>query len=434
MYTLAKKARSVAKRNGIAADGGFTWLTQPEKLDATMREQNFMFQSFNFAKPPRIIFGAGKFSEVPKLVKSFGKTVLIVTGGKSFRASSAWQSLVRTLKADSVAHYHLVVEREPSPEVVDKAVAEYKDRNINVVLACGGGSVVDAGKAISAMLLKDESVLNYLEGVGKSPSHDGVKIPFIAVPTTAGTGSEATKNAVLSKVGRDGFKKSLRHDNFVPDMAVLDPLLAVSCPPHVTAASGLDAFTQLLESYVSTNASPMTDALALSGLEFAARCLLPVCTDGSEDVNARAGMAYAALMSGITLANAGLGVVHGLASPIGAWFDVPHGVACGTLVGAATSATIKRLLDQHGDNHPSLIKYARVGCVLSGKREGDTVQGCKQLLETVNGWIETLKIPRLDEYGIHEKDLDDIAAGTDNKYNPAALKRDEILDVLRVRL
>lgn len=393
-----------------------------------------MFRSFNFAKPPRIIFGAGKFSEVPKLVKSFGKTVLIVTGGKSFRASSEWQSLVRALETDSVTHYHLSVEHEPSPELVDKAVAEHRGRNISVVLACGGGSVVDAGKAISAMLLKDESVLNYLEGIGKGPPHDGAKIPFMAVPTTAGTGSEATKNAVLSEVGRGGFKKSLRHDNFVPDLAVLDPLLALSCPPHVTAASGLDAFTQLLESYVSTNASPMTDALALSGLEYAARCLLPVCTDSSKDVNARAGMTYAALMSGITLANAGLGVIHGLASPIGAWFDVPHGVACGTLVGAATSVTIKKLLDQHGDHHPSLIKYARVGYILSGKREGDVVQGCETLLETVNAWIKILKIARLGEYGIHEKNLKDIAAEPDNKYNPAALNSEEVLNVLRMRL
>jgi alcohol dehydrogenase class IV len=284
------------------------------------------------------------------------------------------------------------------------------------------------------MLLKNESVLSYLEGVGKGPSHDGAKIPFVAVPTTAGTGSEATKNAVLSQVGRAGFKRSLRHDNFVPDVAVLDPALALSCPPEVTAASGLDAFTQLLESYVSTNASPMTDALALSGLEYAAKCLLPVCTHGSKDVDARAGMTYAALMSGITLANAGLGVVHGLASPIGAWFDVPHGVVCGTLVGAATSVTIKKLLSQHGQHHHSLIKYARVGCILSGKHEGDTAQGCELLLEKVNDWIEILKIPRLSKYGIHEKDLDDIVAQPDNKYNPTALNRDEILDVLRMRL
>ncbi|RJP65028.1 MAG: iron-containing alcohol dehydrogenase [Candidatus Abyssobacteria bacterium SURF_17] len=393
-----------------------------------------MVQSFTFAKPPRIVFGAGKFSEVPKLVRKFGEMVLIVTGGSSFQASTEWESLIKALDTDGVNHYHLSVEREPSPELVDKAVTEFRDAHINVVLACGGGSVMDAGKAISAMLPKKESVLNYLEGIGTGAPHDGSKIPFIAVPTTAGTGSEATKNAVLSKPGRGGFKKSLRHDKFVPDVAVLDPLLTVSCPPHVTAASGLDAFTQLLESYVSKNASPMTDALALSGLECAARCLLPACTNGAKDVSVRAGMTYAALISGITLANAGLGVVHGLASPIGALFDAPHGVVCGTLVGTATSATIKKLLSQHGARHPSLRKYARVGFIIHGRQEGDTAEGCELLLRKVSEWVEILKIPRLGAYGIHEEDLNDIAAQPDNKSNPAALDRNEVLEVLLMRL
>jgi len=392
-----------------------------------------MIESFNYARNPKIIFGAGKFGEIASIIQGFGKTVLIVTGGRSFQSSNDWDSFMNSLDAASVKHFHIAVEREPSPELVDHAVAEFRGKGVEVVVACGGGSVVDAGKAISAMLPTGESVLDYLEGVGTGASHDGSKAPFIAVPTTAGTGSEATKNAVLSRVGSDGFKKSLRHDNFVPDVALLDPSLTLSCPPHVTAACGLDAFTQLLESYVSNKASPMTDALARSGLEFVGRCLIPACTDGATDVNARAGMAYAALMSGITLANAGLGVVHGLASPIGGRFDIPHGVACGTLIGAATRLTIKKLMGEHGVEHPALRKYANIGFLLHGTQGRDVAEGCEMLIEKVDEWIETLSVPRLSAYDIQEEDLDDIISETGNKNNPAPLDKDEISTVLRMR-
>lgn len=383
---------------------------------------------------PSIIFGAGKFRGVGEIIERFGKTVLIVTGRSSFRVSAEWDSLVASLKDRSIDHFHVSVEGEPSPDIVDATVAEFGDKRIEVVLACGGGSVIDAGKAISAMLLLKGSVCEYLEGVGTGAAHDGSKVPFIAVPTTSGTGSEATKNAVLSRIASDGFKKSLRHDNFVPDIALLDPLLTLSCPPHVTAACGLDAFTQLLESYVSTNASPVTDALALGGLESAGKCLVPACTDGSGDADIRAGMAYAALMSGVTLANAGLGVVHGLASPIGGRFDIPHGVVCGTLIGGATSVTINKLMNEHGANHPALIKYANVGALLGGTHGDNVESGCRMLVEKVNEWIDKLEIPRLCAYGIQEKDLDIIADEAGNKNNPAQLDTSEITEVLRARL
>jgi alcohol dehydrogenase class IV len=264
--------------------------------------------------------------------------------------------------------------------------------------------------------------------------HNGEKIPLIAVPTTSGTGSEATKNAVLSRTGDDGFKKSLRHDNFVPDVVVLDPKLTVSCPAHITAACGMDAFTQLLESYVSTDASPMTDALAFSGLEHVARFLVPASTDRAKDLDVRGGMAYAALMSGITLANAGLGVVHGVASPIGGFFNIPHGVVCGTLIGEATSATIRKLVQEHGSTHPALRKYSRVGVLLCGAAEEDTQRGCESLVSKVNEWTEILNIPRLGDYGVRESDLDRIIAGSGNKNNPVQLGPKEIREILRRRL
>jgi alcohol dehydrogenase class IV len=382
---------------------------------------------------PRILFGAGTFDELQRLVRDFGTTVLLVTGSKSYRSSEKWERLLGALK-DSVSYFHVRVEGEPSPTLVDRVVEEFSDKNIDVVVAWGGGSVIDGGKAISAMLTQDGSVLDYLEGVGTGAVHSGEKVPFIAVPTTSGTGSEATKNAVLSQIGSDGFKKSLRHDNFVPDIVVLDPRLMLSCPPGVTAACGMDAFTQLLESYVATKASPLTDALALSGLECIARCLVPACTDGANDVDIRGGMAYAALMSGITLANAGLGVVHGLASPIGGYFDIPHGVVCGTLIGEATAATVEKLMQQHGPKHSALRKYARVGAILAGRDEDDVAKDCELLLRKVEEWTETLKIPRLGKYGIQEEDFEKIVAGTGNKNNPVPLEPEEIMEILKKRL
>ena len=183
---------------------------------------------------------------------------------------------------------------------------------------------MDAGKSISAMLTKTESIKEYLEGIG-TKKHDGKKMPFVAVPTTSGTGSEATKNAVISEIGGRGFKKSLRHDNFVPDSVVIDPRLMISCPQNVTAASGMDVFSQLIEGYLSTNSSPMTDALALSGLRYIKEGLLKSYETG-DDIDARGKVAYASYLSGVVLANAGLGTVHGFASPIGGYFDIPHGV------------------------------------------------------------------------------------------------------------
>jgi len=393
-----------------------------------------MIQAFNFAKIPKILFGAGTFNEVPDILRQLGRTVLIVTGASSHKEGGRWEKLTSALEKASVRHFHFIVKGEPSPELVDGAVAEFKGDGIDAVLSWGGGSVVDAGKAISAMLPQDGSVFDYLEGVGTDKAHNGVKVPFIAVPTTSGTGSEATKNAVLSRIGPGGFKKSLRHDNLVPDIAVLDPELVLSCPPGVTAACGMDAFTQLLESYVSTGASPMTDALAFSGLERVKSGLVRVCADGAGDLGARQDMAYAALISGITLANAGLGLVHGLASPIGGAFEIPHGVVCGALMGLATEATIGKLKALHGPDHPALRKFSRVGAMLRGVEGADVPAGCEMLVETIREWTRTLKIPRLGEYGITESDLDGIVSGAGNKNNPVPLEPEEIRAVLQQSL
>ncbi|MBZ4647093.1 MAG: hypothetical protein PWR27_120 [Petroclostridium sp.] len=393
-----------------------------------------VIKSFAFASTPKILFGAGMFEKLDEITLKYGNKVLIVTGGSSLRRTGKFDELLNRLKERSIQTFSISVKGEPSPELVDEAVDKYRKEHVDVVVAIGGGSVLDAGKAISAMLPQSDSVMEYLEGVGSEKKHNGIKVPFVAVPTTAGTGSEATKNAVLSKIGENGFKSSLRHDNFVPDVAMLDPALAISCPPSVTAASGLDAFTQLLEAYVSTEASPMTDALAFNGLEYVKENLVPACTTDMENVSVRGGMAYASLMSGIVLANAGLGVVHGLAGPIGGYFDIPHGVVCGTLIGEAVKMNI-HLLRQAGEvGNKYLEKYAKVGAMLSDLDEKDVDRCCNQLVQKIEEWIKLLKIPRLSEYGISKNDLDKIVEKSGNKNNPVKLGKEHIKQLLLNRL
>jgi alcohol dehydrogenase class IV len=391
-----------------------------------------MLSTFQFARLPKVAFGPGVAARLPNLLGGFRGPVLLVASGSAQR-SPQWTALRGDLAAAGRTVFRFPVKGEPSPELVDAAVDEHRAHGIDVVVAWGGGSALDAGKAISAMLRQPGSVVDYLEGVGDPAAHSGAKVPFVAVPTTAGTGSEATKNAVLSRVGPGGFKRSLRHDNFVPDVAVIDPELALTCPPEVTAACGLDAFTQLLESFVSTAASPLTDAMAWSGLERIAASLLRASRHG-DNLAARADMAYAAFLSGVTLANAGLGAVHGLAGVLGGLFPIPHGVACGALMGAVAATTIDRLRTAHGEDHPALRKYARVGALLAGRAELDVAAGCEALVEAVAAWLDELQMPRLSAFGIGEADLDRIVAGAENKNNPIALSAEDLRGILLARL
>lgn len=386
--------------------------------------------AFTFAKTPKILFGSGQFSKLPELVSTYGSNVLLITGAASFRNSDRWDRLINSFQDKEI--FDFFIHSEPSPETIDSAVEQFKNKDISVVAAIGGGSVVDAGKAVSAMLLQKGSVIEFLEGVG-TRNHDGRKVPFIAVPTTSGTGSEATKNAVLSRVGPDGFKKSLRHDNLVPDIAVVDPELTISCPPEITSVCGMDAFSQLFESYVSTNASPITDALALSGLQYTKDNLVASCQDeGAQDVSVRSAMSYASLISGITLANAGLGIVHGLASPIGGYFNISHGVICGTLAAKAAQINIEAL--RKVNDKSSLEKFAIVGAMLTGCDSAWIDKCCDLLVETLESWVQTLNIPRLGKYGITESDLDKIVEAASNKQNPIKLSKSQIKQILLMRL
>jgi alcohol dehydrogenase class IV len=394
-----------------------------------------MILPFSIARLPRIEFGSGVISKLPGLIAQYGNSALLVTGQRSFTHSPHWSALQAAFDKAAMSWKHTTIDDEPSPQWVDAAVRQFHDAGINIVVGIGGGSVLDAAKAIAGLLPSGDSVMDYLEGVGPEKPYHGPAVPFIAVPTTAGTGSEATKNAVLSARGPAGFKKSFRHDLLVPEYALLDPDLLASCPQPQIAANAMDALTQLLESYVSIKANPFTDALAESGLNAVREGLFAWYEGGEAAANGRAQMAYAALLSGVCLAQTGLGSVHGLASPLGAFFPIPHGVVCGTLVGAATRVNLTALRERDPDN-PAWRKYARAAEILHGRRYDDHNEAHAALLTLLDCWIEQLALPRLSAYGIQQQDFSHIVAhsrGSSMKTNPLVLSDAEIEDVLRQR-
>ncbi len=395
-----------------------------------------MIPPFSFARIPHIIFGAGKLNHLYKIIPEFGNNVLFVIGERSLQQSGIWDKITLELESNSINFSSTNISNEPSPILIDEIVAKFRNKNLDLVVGIGGGSVTDAGKAISAMLTKNDSIRNYLEGVGDK-THDGKKIPYIAIPTTSGTGSEATKNAVISEVGSEGFKKSLRHDNLIPNVAIVDPQLMISCPSSISAACGMDAFTQLLEAYVSPKGNPITETLAYNAMQYMSKNLLLACSTGSTDVNVRAAVAYGSLLSGITLANAGLGIIHGLASPIGGMFKIPHGVACGTLLSEATKINIEILQKQGSEGNNALKKYAQIGALLTGKphvEEGMIDQSCSKLIETLEKWTKQLKIDRLRKYGIKNEDVEKIVANAGLKNNPVNLSDKDIKSIVLNRL
>ena len=389
---------------------------------------------FDYARIPPVYFGPGKLSLLPGLIGTWhGTSILLVTGGRSLEHSGQLQR-VREMICNAGIEFHSVsCHGEPTAVMIDSICADYRGRAVDVVVGIGGGSVVDAGKAISAMLPHERSIFDHLEGVGRGVPHSGVKIPYIAVPTTSGTGSEATKNAVISEVGPEGYKKSLRHDNLIPDAVIVDGELLVSCPRDVTAACGMDAFTQLLEPYLSPGAAPVTEALAWSGFEAIKDNLLSACGDGSRDVSVREGMAYASLMSGIALANDGLGILHGLASPIGGYFPIPHGVVCATLLAASVRANIKALRARDPAS-TAIGKLARIGQLLGDTGGRAAAYDCDALVATMDAWTEQLKVPKLSDFGVTEADVDKILDRAANRNNPVQLTRDEIRAMLMERI
>jgi len=392
--------------------------------------------SFSLARLPRIEFGNGCFNQLIPAIATYGHSVLLVTGARSFTESSRWQPLLTQLAEQGMTYRHAVIPGEPSPQLVDAIVSEFSGMNIDVVVAIGGGSALDAGKAIAGLLKIKRSVMDYLEGVGPELTYEGPAVPFIAVPTTAGTGSEATKNAVLSRQGLDGFKKSFRDEKLVAELAIVDPDLLETCPPSVIAANGMDALTQLLESYVSIKANRLNDALGESALRAARDGLIPLYKTQGQDAQARENMAFASLISGINLAQTGLGSVHGLASPLGAFYPIPHGVVCGTLVSTATRINIEAM-QQREPGNIALKRYARVAALLMQRHYASQDEALSDLVGLLESWTETLDIKRLSEYGLKADGIDHVvkhSRGSSMKTNPIVLTDDEIASIVSERL
>ncbi|MFV2064406.1 MAG: iron-containing alcohol dehydrogenase [Chloroflexota bacterium] len=391
---------------------------------------------FGIGRLPRITFGAGRFSEVPAIVASHGSSVLLVSGGRSFAASPRRAELEQGLKVAGVKLAGIVsASGEPSPEDIDRALQRYRDTDVEVVLGVGGGSVLDTAKAIAGLLRSGTELLDHLEGVGRGLPYPGPALPVVAVPTTAGTGSEATRNAVISSRGPDGYKRSSRDEQLVPADAVVDPDLLAGAPPELIAANGLDALTQLIESTTSQRATPFTDGLARSGLLSVREGLLAwhADPDGEAAPAARSHMAYAALLSGICLANAGLGAVHGLASPLGAQLPIPHGMACGAVLWQTMRSNIEALTERD-PGAPAMHRYAELGRLLADQPAGvDDEEGRTALIDTLRAWTKQLKVPGLSSFGMLADDIPAVVAdspGSSMRTNPIALTDQELTDIL----
>jgi alcohol dehydrogenase class IV len=386
---------------------------------------------FTISPVPELIFGAGTFRKLSVIIsqKKY-ENIVVITGGNSFTSTDFWFDLTEFLKISGVIYYHFRSTGETNPNKVDEISRDLNNKDIDAVIAIGGGTVMDTGKAVSAMLCMSGSIVDYLEEIGtKKPT--GIRKPLICIPTTSGTGSEATKNAVITKTGRSGYKKSLRHRAYIPDTVIIDPELIISCPVSLTLATGLDAVTQLLESYVSTKSTPFTETLALEGLKLAGESL-PELVRNSDSIDARSKMAYAAYLSGISLANAGLGVIHGAASVLGAIRPIPHGVVCGTLLGSATKIIISKLIEEN--NQQFLKKYAEAGISLSGIYLNNSEEACYNLIKLLNSWINKYEIPRLSEYGFTDEELVECSKITGIKNTPCILDTSTIYDIYSSRL
>jgi alcohol dehydrogenase len=324
---------------------------------------------------------------------------------------------------------------EPSPDVVDAAVDAHRAAGVDVVVGVGGGSVLDAAKAIAGLLRTGTSVRDHLEGVGPGLPYPGPSVPFVAVPTTGGTGSEASRNAVISERGAGGYKRSFRDERLVADDAVVDPDLLAGADRARIAANGMDALTQLLESYVSLRAGPVTDALALAGLDAARDGLLAwhADPDGPDAPAARSRMALASLLSGICLANAGLGAVHGLASPLGALLPIPHGVACGATLAPVTAANVAAL-ERRAMDSPALARYAALGRLLARLPEATRDDRARAaLVATLEAWTRELAVPRLGAFGLDARTIPAIVAdarGSSMRTNPVVLDDEELARIL----
>ena len=374
---------------------------------------------FEFATAGRILFGPGTVREVAPAARELGTRALVVTGRSPERAAA----LAASLETAGVACSSFAVDGEPTLELVRQGTRLARGAQCDLVVSLGGGSALDAGKAIAALLSNGGDPLDYLEVIGQGLRLSRPSAPFIAVPTTAGTGSEVTRNAVLG-APEQRVKASLRSPFLLARLAVVDPELTLTLPPAVTASTGLDALTQLIEPYVSARANAMTDVYCLEGLRRGARALVRAYVEG-RDPEARSGMALASLLGGLALANAGLGAVHGLAAPIGGMFAAPHGAVCAALLPHVMEVNI-RALRARAPASEALERYRTVARILTDWAEADAEHGAHWVSEV----CRKLSIPPLRTYGIEERHVPELvekaSQASSMKSNPIVLTAAEL--------
>jgi alcohol dehydrogenase class IV len=388
--------------------------------------------AFEFRGVSRIVFGRGAFAQLGTLASALGRAALVVTNVGEPGDGGSVDRLARELAQQHIGSCFWTQRGEPEIAHVEQALDAARRAGCDMVVGFGGGSAIDIAKAVAGLLSNGGSPLDYMEVIGQGRPLLRPAAPWIAVPTTAGTGAEVTHNAVLTCPEKH-FKASLRSHHLLATVALLDAELGVGVPPAVTAASGMDALCQLIESYTSKRAQPITDALALQGITLAARALPRVGADG-RDVGAREDMALAALLSGLTLANAGLGAVHGLAAPLGANLPVPHGTACAAMLPHVMAANVAALRAA-SSGQPSLDRYATIGRALTGQSALPEAEAIDAGIRFTLDLVRQLRIPPLADYGLTAERIPELVAlgrrASSMRYNPVELSEAALADVLR---
>ena len=379
---------------------------------------------FEFATATQIIFGPGAINDIGNLSAAMGRRTFLMTGKDTGRALP----LVKILTKKGVLISQFSIPQEPTTDLALAAVDHARRDSCDFVIGYGGGSVLDAGKVVAALLTNAGELMDYLEVIGRGQPLSRKPAPYIAIPTTAGTGAEVTRNAVLDST-EHRVKVSMRNRFMLPDLALIDPELTYSMPPNLTAATGLDAFTQLLEAYVSRQSNPLTDGICREGLQRAAGALKEAYFDGN-NLTARRDMCLASLFGGLALANAKLGAVHGFAGPIGGMHDAPHGALCAGLLPHVMNVNIKALQTRLPQS-PALERYDEIARIITGSSKARATDG----IAWVHELCSQLQVPSLAEYAIKESEFDTIVAKSRNassmKGNPIALTEAELLDVLK---
>ncbi len=382
---------------------------------------------FEFATATRIIFGVGALQGIGPLAADFGTRALVVGG----RTLERLTPLLDLLQKQGIATTLFSVPAEPTVDLVLEGVQTARAAACDLVIGMGGGSVLDAGKAIAALLTNPGDPFDYLEVVGRGQALTVPPVPYLAIPTTAGTGAEVTRNAVLA-APEQGVKVSLRSPLLLPRLALVDPALTYAMPPAITASTGLDALTQCLEPYVSHQANPLTDALCREGMGRAAGALRRALYDG-QDEDARRDMALASLCGGLALANAKLGAVHGFAAPLGGMFPAPHGVICARLLPLVMAANVQALQARAAADR-ALTRYAEVAQILTGQPDAEAADG----VAWVQALCAELAIPPLADFGVSEDDFPALVAkaqkASSMQGNPIILTIEELTQILRLAL